>query len=115
MPKQKTQIMATTNHGIQTLKSKQIKLVDGEFSKFQASEVLNLLINQKINYHKIEGIQSWEQNHETVNSPIRNRIQELEQEKKKLASLLENLKDGEHKLQINGVIEIKVINTNEAE
>lgn len=33
-----------------------IKLVDGEFSKLQALDIISALIDQKINYHKVEGM-----------------------------------------------------------
>lgn len=39
------------------IETKHIKLVDGEFTPSQALDILSTLIDEKINYHKVEKLQ----------------------------------------------------------
>jgi hypothetical protein len=93
-----------------TVKSTQkVQLVKGEFSPAQASKVLYALIDQKINFHKIESHQQWEKDHHTDINPLKERIAELEKEKRKVTEFISNLQADGRMLQINGVIEISLI------
>lgn len=85
---------------------KQIQLVKGEFTPSEASDVIMALINQKINYHKLKGLQLWEKSHERDQEPINNRIKELQKEKQIATDfILKMIKEGKN-LHINGTIEI---------
>lgn len=93
-----------------TLKSTQkVQLVKGEFSPAQASKVLYALIDQKINFHKIESHQQWEKDHHADINPLKERIAELEKEKRKVNDFISNLNAEGKKLKINGIIEISLI------
>lgn len=92
-----------------TLKDKKVKLVDGEFTPTQASDILNALIDQKINYHKIENLQHWEQDHNNDAKPYIQRIKELEEEKKAIDRYISEIKLEGKKLSINGMLTIKAI------
>jgi hypothetical protein len=93
-----------------TLKSTQkVQLVKGEFSPAQASKVLYALIDQKINFHKIESHQQWEKDHHADINPLKERIAELEKEKRKVNDFISNLTAEGKKLKINGIIEISLI------
>jgi hypothetical protein len=92
-----------------TFKDKKIKLVDGEFSPMQASDLLNALIDQKINYHKIENLQHWEQDHNNDPKPYLNRISELEKEKKAINQYISDLKKQGKKLKIHSILNIKPV------
>lgn len=85
-----------------------IKLVDGEFSPSQALEVISSLINQKINYHKLEGLQKWERDHQFDHEPLRNRIEELEEEMKLVDDFISKLKEEGKNLKIDGIIKLKI-------
>lgn len=93
----------------ETVTDKKVKLVDGEFTPSDALAVLNALINQKINYHKMENLQHWEQNHKTDSKPYFIRIQELEEEKKALLNYISEVTQTGKKLSISGIIAIKPI------
>ena len=41
----------------------QIDLVNGNFTRLEASHILSALIDQKINFHKIQRLQQWERDH----------------------------------------------------
>lgn len=64
------------------IETKHIKLVDGEFTPSQALDILSTLIDEKINYHKVEKLQHWESNHHKDPHPLLKGIQELEKQKK---------------------------------
>jgi hypothetical protein len=89
--------------------SQKVQLVEGEFSPDQASKVLYALIDQKINFYKIESHQQWEKDHHADINPLKERIAELEKEKRKVTEFISNLQAEGKKFQINGVIEISLI------
>lgn len=86
-----------------------IQLVDGEFTPSQASDIISSLINQKINYHNLEGLQNWERNHKYDQEPLRNRIKELEDAMKRTKDFISELKDNGKNVKIDGVIKISVV------
>jgi hypothetical protein len=86
-----------------------IRLVDGEFTPSQASEVISSLINQKINYHKLEVLQNWERNHKYDQEPLLNRIKELENEMKRTKDFVSAMKGSGKKVKIDGVIKMSVV------
>ncbi|SDG64320.1 hypothetical protein [Psychroflexus sediminis] len=92
-----------------TTKNKKVKLVDGEFTPTQASDILNALIDQKINYHKIENLQHWEQNHNNDSKPFITRIQALEKEKEAVDRYISEIRKEGKKISINGIITLNSI------
>lgn len=54
--------------------TKHIQLVKGDFSPSEASQIILSLINEKINFHKIERLQIWEGNHNCETDPLDKRI-----------------------------------------
>lgn len=86
--------------------AQEIQLVKGEFTPSQASDVTMALINQKINYHKIEGLQNWERNHKYDQEPLNNRINELEEEKRIAADFISKMSEQGKNLKIKGIIEM---------
>mgnify|MGYP005827858651 FL=1 len=86
--------------------AQEIQLVKGEFTPSQASDVIMALINQKINYHKIEGLQNWERNHKYDQEPLNNRINELEEEKRIAADFISKMREQGKNLKIKGIIEM---------
>ena len=66
-----------------TLKQ-EIQLVKGLFTPSEASDVVLSLIDQKINFHKIQRLQIWEGNHRCETDQLDDRIAELNQEKDRM-------------------------------
>lgn len=91
------------------IETKHIKLVDGEFTPSQALDILSALIDEKINYHKVENLQHWESNHHTDPHPFLKRIQELEHQKKELKDYVIQLKESGLNLKIDGVLSLKPV------
>ena len=86
-----------------------IKLVDGEFTPIQASDIISTLIKQKINFHKIEGLQHWERNHDSDTQPISNRIKELEKAEKAAKDFIIEMKKQGKKIRIDGHLKISLV------
>lgn len=93
----------------QSVKEKDVKLIDGEFTPSQALDILSALIDEKINYHKVENLQHWESNHHTDPQPFLKRIQELEHQKQVLEDYVLKLKKAGQNLKINGKLSLKPI------
>lgn len=91
------------------IETKHIKLVDGEFNPSQALDILSALIDEKINYHKVEKLQHWESNHHKDPHPLLKRIQELEKQKKELKDYVIQLKESGLNLKIDGVLSLKPV------
>ena len=90
------------------IKVQNIQLVDGEFTPSQASDIISALINQKINYHKIEGLQLWERDHNNDPKPLSNCIDELEKEKRHAEEFIAELKAKGKNLKINGILNLSI-------
>lgn len=88
--------------------TQKIQLVKGNFTATEASEVIMNLINEKINFHKLQRLQMWEKDHEFNTDPLNARIKELKKEKEIAKEFIENLKSSGQKIKINGVLELSV-------
>ena len=91
-----------------TTKSK-IQLVKGEFNASEAYDVIMSLIDEKINFHKLQRLQLWEGNHLCETDMLDGRINELLQEKKSTKEFLANTRASGKNYTINGVLEIKLV------
>lgn len=87
----------------------QIQLVKGDFNPLEASQIILSLINEKINFHKIERLQIWEGNHNCETEPLDKRIEELEKEKVVAKEIIAKAKRLGAQIKINGVLEISLI------
>jgi hypothetical protein len=83
-----------------------IQLVKGEFTPMEASHVILALLDQKINFHKIERLQLWEENHGFKTEQLDGRIKELQNEKKVAKEFIDSYKSLGQNLKINGTLEI---------
>lgn len=87
----------------------EIKLVQGEFTSFEASDVIMALIDEKINFHQKQRLQKWEQSHNHNSDEIDDRIKQLEKEKQAVKDFIATTKSLKSKLSINGVLEITIV------
>lgn len=86
-----------------------VKLVEGEFTPVQASDIMRSLIKQKINFHKIESLQKWERNHDHDHEPIGNRIEQLQQAEKDAKAFIIKMKKEGKKIRIHGSLTISSV------
>lgn len=89
-------------------KEQHVKLVDGEFTPLQAADIVSSLIEQKINFHKVENLQYWEKNHQSDQKPSVERVKELEEAEKNAKSFLLDKGLKGKKIKINGNLTISV-------
>ncbi|WP_179005236.1 hypothetical protein [Winogradskyella forsetii] len=85
-----------------------IQLVKGDFTPSEAVHIIRSLIDEKINFHKIQRLQIWEGNHKCNTEQLDGRIKELEKEKEIAREFINKSRSSGQKLQINGTLEITV-------
>ncbi len=88
---------------------KTINLVDGTFTPSEASDVITALIDEKINFHKIQRLQIWEGNHKSKTHGLDNRIQELQTEKELARDIINEARTKGCNLVINGTLDLKYV------
>ncbi len=93
---------------IMSKKEQHVKLVDGEFTPLQATDIVSSLIEQKINFHKVENLQYWEKNHHNDQEPYLKRVKELEEAEKEAKSFLLNKELKGKKIKIKGHLTISI-------
>ena len=85
-----------------------IQLIKGEFSPPEAAQIIMNLIDEKINFHKIQRLQLWEDNHKCKTDQLDKRIEELKKEKATAREFINSIRSPGQSLKINGVIEITI-------
>ncbi|ASV29305.1 hypothetical protein [Maribacter cobaltidurans] len=89
---------------------KTIQLVDGTFTPSEASDVITALIDEKINFHKIQRLQVWEGNHRSNTKGLDNRIQELMREKQLAKNIIKEARSKGRNIIINGTLSLEFVN-----
>jgi hypothetical protein len=67
------------------------------------------LIDEKINFHKIQRLQIWEGNHKSKTDHLDGRIKELEKEIVIAREFINKARSLGQNLKINGILEINVV------
>jgi len=88
--------------------TQKIQLVKGDFTPSEASDVIMGLINEKINFHKLQRLQLWEGDHKCKTDQLDGRIGELEKEKEIAREFINSMRGMNQKLKINGTLEISI-------
>ncbi|MEN8798595.1 MAG: hypothetical protein ABF293_05065 [Flavobacteriaceae bacterium] len=90
-------------------KDQKIRLVDGEFTPSEACDIINALLEQKINFHKLQRLAMWEGNINANASFPNSRIDELETERKSFKEYMRIAREEGAMLKIKGNLEITLI------
>lgn len=85
-----------------------IQLVEGEFTPSEASDIIINLLNEKINFHKLQRLRDSEGDHHCDTEKLDGRIGALEKEKAIARDYIKRVRSEGKKLKINGVLEITV-------
>ncbi|BDW91705.1 hypothetical protein MACH07_05370 [Flagellimonas marinaquae] len=88
--------------------TKNIQLVDGKFTPTEASDMITSLINEKINFHKIQRLKIWEGDHHRKTNLLDSRIDELVEEKKIAKKIVAEARSQGKNLSINGILQISL-------
>jgi hypothetical protein len=87
----------------------QVQLIDGEFTASEASDVLNALLREKINFHKLNRLSLWEGDLDSDTSFDDSRLAKLQSAQKEVQELCKEVRLAGRKMRINGVLEIQII------
>lgn len=91
-----------------TIKDQKVNLVQGEFTPSEALDVVTSLIDQKINFHKLQRL-SWCEGDQNANTKFPDgRIQELMKEKATAKEFINSLRNQAVNLEIRGELVISV-------
>ena len=85
-----------------------IRLVDGTFTTSEASFIVQALLDEKINFHKLQRLSTLEGNSDTKTSYDDGRIHELQNEKIMAKEFFSKIREQGLQLQIKGSLEITV-------
>ena len=85
-----------------------IQLVDGTFTPSEALDVITSLIDQKINFHKLQRISWYEKNENCETKYPDDRIEELMREKEIAKNFLNPVRGTHAKIRIDGILKIQV-------
>lgn len=86
-----------------------VQLVDGDFTASETSDVLNALLNVKINFHKLHRLAVKEGDVNSDCSYDDSRVNELIQEKNDLKAICHEARLEGKKIKINGILNIELI------
>ena len=91
-----------------TQKKQAVQLIDGTFTAAEARDLITALIDQKINFHKVQRLSIWEGNKGEPADFPNGRIVELARDKQEAKKFLSALKQQGLKVRISGTLEIEV-------
>ena len=83
-----------------------INLVDGQFSPSEASDVVGSLINEKINFHKIQRLGMFIHDEDEDAAELNGRVQELMDERKRAKAFIAEARAQGYNVRISGTLEI---------
>lgn len=86
-----------------------IQLVQGKFSPAEALEILETLISERINFHKIQKLRMWESDHSCNTTYLDKIIAELANDKDMTKNLIDEAVRKGYKVEISGKLEVKFV------
>lgn len=87
----------------------EVQLVEGEFTCSEASFVINELINEKINFHKLQRLRLCEGDENSDTRYANQRIAELENEKLIAKRYIDKARQEGYDVFIDGVLDIRFV------
>jgi len=85
-----------------------IQLVEGDFTVSEATDVIVSLINEKLNFHKLQRLSLSEGHSDADTKYPDGRIGELEREKDTAQAFLAEARKSGARIKINGTLEISI-------
>lgn len=87
----------------------EVQLVEGLFTPSEAMHVVNALIDQKLNFHKIQKLRLWEGCDEADTTYENNRIKELNGAKQTAKDYISIARKEGYNVVINGTLNISFV------
>ncbi|NNC46660.1 MAG: hypothetical protein HKN99_12320 [Winogradskyella sp.] len=97
-----------TKQTVETAKQ-QVQLVEGLFTPFEAAHIVNVLIEQKVNFHKLQKLRLCEGDECADITYENNRINELQNEKQIAKDYIAIARKEGYNVVINGTLDISFI------
>tara|TARA_R110002049_G_scaffold67310_7_gene174973 strand:- start:12894 stop:13214 length:321 start_codon:yes stop_codon:yes gene_type:complete len=88
--------------------NQQLKLIEGKFTKKEALNIINDVVNVKINFHKLQRLSRTEGNINDKCTYDNSRITELIDDKADIKSFLRSLEENGRNIKISSTIEISI-------
>ena len=88
--------------------SQKIKLIEGSFTVAEAADIVNSVLNIKINFHKLQRLSKTEHNIADTCEYDNDRIYELIADKTKAKAFFKDLRNENKTLRIQSTIQIDV-------
>ena len=85
-----------------------VELVNGVFTASESADLINNLIDEKINFHKIQRLQRWEGNHNCKTTTLNSRITELENIRVQAMEFISELRSQGKSIRIEGNLSFSV-------
>ena len=86
-----------------------VQLIDGVFTPSEASDLINTLIREKVNFHNLHRLSMCEGNMNSDTSFDDGRVSELLKEKDAFKAIYHEAKLARKKLKINGILDVEII------
>ncbi len=86
-----------------------VQLIDGTFTPSEAWDLINALIEEKVNFHKLRRLSIWERDNLSDTSFDNERMHKLLQEKEAFKAIYREAKQNGKKIRINGIINVEFI------
>lgn len=90
-----------------------VQLVEGQFTPQEALQVITSLLDEKINYHKLNRLSKVIGDHDADCRYSEKRIEELEVEKRVAIELIKEARKSNSELRINGTLELTFVKQQE--
>ena len=87
----------------------EVQLVEGLFTPSEAMHVVNALIDQKLNFHKIQKLRLWEGCEDSDTTYENNRIKELNGAKQTAKDYISIARKEGYNVVINGTLNISFV------
>lgn len=91
-----------------TITEQRVQLVKGSFTPQEATDVVLALLDEKINFHKLQRLRWCEGHFGADTSYADQRIAELEAEKVLTRNFIKQAREEGHCLKISGILEITI-------
>lgn len=87
----------------------EVQLIDGVFTPSEAKDVINALIKEKINFHKIHRLSIWEGNEQNDTKFDDSRVAQLQREKENFQDVYREALSSGKRIKINGILDIEFV------
>lgn len=89
--------------------TQEVQLVEGQFTCSEAAFVINELLNEKINFHKLQRLSLCEGDENADTRYANNRIAQLENERKIAKAHIDKARQEGYDVFIDGVLDIRFV------